>query len=148
MNLRERARLAYLDRKQAVEDELLNEAISALCNIIGDEPVEVAKLDPPTAYLKVDGLDFRVAVETVEHSMGDKEKSSVVRWSDTEAKVWVRRAPSDYPVTSLADIGAVFSRDSLLDESSAAATEPVPLVRTNLTNLPTTGAGTPHRLRD
>jgi hypothetical protein len=125
VNLRERARLACLDRIEADELELQELAEQALRRIVGDDlPIESVAIrpysSPPMAEFTVQGLTFRVAARSVEHTHHGEGSEREFTWEDTEIKILVHRPPTDHPIESLADLGEVL-RDDPLHEAKGAA---------------------------
>lgn len=100
MNLKERARLAYLDRQAMLDRALTESAVAALSEVVGDSfewtVTKIVHATTSTVEIECDGITFKVIV-----------------YDSGTTTVHARRNGTDQKVESLADIGQVFKDEPL-----------------------------------
>lgn len=119
MNIHEAARFAYNDRVVAEEAFFTGVALRELKDVIGEEWAHLIQVvavtiegQPKVVFLSVEGMHFKVQVNTSEH-VSYTAGSEGLTYESWKTEVQVGRGQGWYPVKDLSEVGKLFKEDEL-----------------------------------
>lgn len=114
MSMADRAKLAYLDH---IEDEKtrLHRAVITVCTDILGTTDDISELefdvDQHKAEFKVEGIEFRVTIETVVGTVNERSNHMIAGIHDEEVhKLFAYKAGMWTPINTLADLGKIINK--------------------------------------
>lgn len=135
MNLRERAAMAFLDKKITDEANLVYLAREHLRDLLDAEPDDLAVADidaygtPPCVRFDVEGMKFRVNVTVKTHTAGEKDSNTGLQWDEEKITAYVTKPPSEHSIECLADVGRIFNTVDLPPLEGDPEPEEVPMAK-------------------